>query len=191
MFGAAGIMVFLGGVLPLLGKLADLVFRGTVWGNICFWPSPVMTFWKAYEASYVRQAGPAEFWTAWGVLIGLSLVCLVIASLWLPRAWQEREVPMEQEAWDLVSSVSPEPDQEVEQAELLAAIGRAIARTLSPHQRRVLIALAVNGVPIDVLAERLNTNRGALYKTLHDARQKLRKHLEERGFALDAWLEEK
>jgi RNA polymerase sigma-70 factor (ECF subfamily) len=41
----------------------------------------------------------------------------------------------------------------------------------------VLIALAVNGVPIDVLAERLGTTRGALYKTLHDARKKLGAHL--------------
>jgi RNA polymerase sigma-70 factor, ECF subfamily len=54
----------------------------------------------------------------------------------------------------------------------------------------VLVALALNGVPIDVLAERLNTNRGALYKTLHDARRKLRKRLGERGFALD-WLDER
>jgi RNA polymerase sigma-70 factor, ECF subfamily len=56
---------------------------------------------------------------------------------------------------------------------------------LTPHQRRVLLALAVNGVPIDVLAERLNTNRNALYKTLHDARRKLRRHLDERGLAFD------
>ncbi len=105
------------------------------------------------------------------------------------RSWQEREVPMEQDAWDLVSSVSPEPDQEVEQAELLAAIGRAIARTLSPHQRRVLIALAVNGVPIDVLAERLDTTRGALYKTLHDARRKLRRQLANDGYSLGSTLE--
>jgi RNA polymerase sigma-70 factor (ECF subfamily) len=54
----------------------------------------------------------------------------------------------------------------------------------------VLVALAVNGVPIDVLAERLNTNRNALYKTLHDARRKLRVQLRERGLALDT-MEEK
>src|SRR4029078_10666649 len=42
------------------------------------------------------------------------------------RAWQEREVPMEEEGWELVSSAGLEPDQEVEQTELLAAIGRAI-----------------------------------------------------------------
>lgn len=54
---------------------------------------------------------------------------------------------------------------------------------LTPHQRRVLTALALNGVPIDVLAERLGTTRGALYKTLHDARRRLRGHLEALGLA--------
>jgi RNA polymerase sigma-70 factor (ECF subfamily) len=61
---------------------------------------------------------------------------------------------------------------------------------LTPHQRRVLVALALNGVPIDVLAERLGSNRNALYKTLHDARRKLRKHLESSGVVLEAWLDE-
>ena len=68
-----------------------------------------------------------------------------------------------------------------EQSELLAALQDGIS-ALTPHQRRVLVALAVNGVPIDVLADRLNTNRGALYKTLHDARRNLRTYLTSRGF---------
>jgi RNA polymerase sigma-70 factor (ECF subfamily) len=45
----------------------------------------------------------------------------------------------------------------------------------------VLVALALNEVPIDVLAERLETTRGALYKVLHDARKRLRAALIERG----------
>jgi RNA polymerase sigma-70 factor, ECF subfamily len=107
------------------------------------------------------------------------------------RSWQGREVPLEPEGWGLFSSAGLEPDAEAEQSELLETLQGAIGEVLTSHQRRVLVALAVNGVPIDVLAERLNTNRGALYKTLHDARQKLRKHLEERGLALDNWLKEK
>jgi RNA polymerase sigma-70 factor (ECF subfamily) len=47
----------------------------------------------------------------------------------------------------------------------------------------VFSALALNGVPIDVLAERMDTSRGALYKTLHDARRKLRAELAEAGYA--------
>jgi RNA polymerase sigma-70 factor (ECF subfamily) len=102
------------------------------------------------------------------------------------RAWQGREVPLEPETWSLFGSAGLAPDEELEQSELLTTVQQAIADVLTPHQRRVLVALAVNGVPIDVLAERLDTNRGALYKTLHDARRKLRNHLEERGLALDA-----
>jgi RNA polymerase sigma-70 factor (ECF subfamily) len=99
-------------------------------------------------------------------------------------------VPLEPEGWDLFSSLGLEPGAEAEQNELLATLRTAVAELLTPHQRRVLVALALNGVPIDVLAERLGTNRGALYKTLHDARRKLRKHLWERDLALDQWLEE-
>ena len=104
------------------------------------------------------------------------------------RAWQGREVPLEPESWSLLANAGLEPDAEAEQSELLATLQSAIAELLTPHQRRVLVALALNGIPIDVLAERLNTNRGALYKTLHDARRKLRRHLDERGLALnDSW----
>ena len=106
------------------------------------------------------------------------------------RAWQGREVPLEPETWSLFSSEGLEPGAEVEQSELLAAVKRGIAEALTPHQRRVLVALALNGVPIDVLASRLGTTRGALYKTLHDARRKLRAHLAGRGFDVDTWLEE-
>ena len=101
------------------------------------------------------------------------------------RAWQGREVPLEPESWTVFASAGLEPDAKAEQGELLAALRRAIEEALSPHQRRVFIALALNGVPIDVLAERLNTTRGALYKTLHDARRKLRQTLADGGFALE------
>lgn len=101
------------------------------------------------------------------------------------RAWQGRELPLEPEAWDVLSSVGLRPEAEAEQGELLRAVEEAIATALTAHQREVLVALAVNGVPIDVLGERTDSTRGALYKTLHDARRKLRRHLEERGFSLD------
>ena len=97
------------------------------------------------------------------------------------RAWQEREVPLEPESWSLLGASGPSPHEEAEQSELLAAVQRAIAEDLTPHQRNVLVAIALNGVPIDVLAERLGTTRGALYKTLHDARRKLRSQLVRSG----------
>lgn len=101
------------------------------------------------------------------------------------RAWQGRELPLEPESWALFAADGLAPEAEAEQRELLGAIQAAIAEVLTPYQRRVLVALALNGVPIDVLAERTGTTRGALYKALHDARRKLRRHLAERGFPLD------
>ena len=107
------------------------------------------------------------------------------------RAWQGREVPLEPESWGLFSSPALGPGAAAEQNELVGAVKEAISEVLTPDQRRVLVALAVNGGPIDVLAERLETTRGALYKTLHDARRKLRDHLEESGLALADLLEER
>ena len=101
------------------------------------------------------------------------------------RAWQSREVPLEPESWDLLSSTALTPEELVEQGELISTVQRLIGETLTPHQRRVLVALALNGVPIDILAEQLSTTRGALYKTLHDARRKLRQALTDTGLAFE------
>ena len=106
------------------------------------------------------------------------------------RAWQGREIPLESEAWSAFSSADAGPELEAEQSELMATLQDAISSMLTEHQRQVLVALAIDGVPIDVLAERLDTTRGALYKTLHDARRKLRKHLGEAGLAPETLLEE-
>lgn len=105
------------------------------------------------------------------------------------RAWQGREIVLEQETWELFSSAGLGPADVAEQSELLTAIEHGIA-ALTPHQRRVLIALAVNGIPIDVLADRLDTSRGALYKTLHDARRSLRTYLQRRGLGPTVSFEE-
>jgi RNA polymerase sigma-70 factor (ECF subfamily) len=105
------------------------------------------------------------------------------------RAWQGREIPLEPETWGLFSSQAMGPDADLEQKELLRTLQSGITKELTPHQRSVLVALAVNGVPIDVLADRLSTTRGALYKTLHDARANLRKHLEAEGLSLESLKE--
>jgi RNA polymerase sigma-70 factor (ECF subfamily) len=102
------------------------------------------------------------------------------------RAWQEREVVLEPDAWPRIGDAGHGPQRQTETGELMDAVRDAIATCLTAHQRVVLVALALNDVPIDVLAERLDTTRGALYKTLHDARRKLRAELGQRGFTLDS-----
>jgi RNA polymerase sigma-70 factor, ECF subfamily len=101
------------------------------------------------------------------------------------RGWQNRELPLEPDSWPAAAEHHRGPEAHVETGELLGAVREAVDRVLTPHQREVLVALAINGVPVDVLAERLNTTRGALYKSLHDARRKLRGELSKVGFALD------
>ena len=98
------------------------------------------------------------------------------------RQWQDRVVPLDDAHQLELVDTRLDATADVESSELLHALGDAIRRDLTPHQRRVLIALALDGVPIDVLADRLDTTRGALYKTLHDARRKLRNTLALRGF---------
>jgi RNA polymerase sigma-70 factor (ECF subfamily) len=92
------------------------------------------------------------------------------------RAWQGRELPTTPAGMSLLADIGLAPEVPLEQGELLDALREGIA-CLTPHQRDVLVALAVNGVPIDVLAERLASTRDALYETLHDARVNLRRHL--------------
>lgn len=101
------------------------------------------------------------------------------------RPWQEREIPVEPAEWTQFTDGVRPVEVEVEHGELLVAVVNAIQTELTPHQREVLIAVAMGGVPIDVLAERLATTRGALYKTIHDARQKLRRRLAVEGHRIE------
>jgi RNA polymerase sigma-70 factor (ECF subfamily) len=106
------------------------------------------------------------------------------------RAWREREVPLDPDAWTRVATSEIGPAASAERRELMDALRRGIEEELTPHQRLVLVAVTIEGVPIDVLAERLDSSRGAVYKTLHDARRKLRKHLSEKGFDIEPTREE-
>lgn len=76
------------------------------------------------------------------------------------------------------------PVAHVEGRLLADAVEQAMNLVLTPHQRRVAVALLVDEIPIDVLAERMATNRNAVYKTLHDARRKLRAELRQQGYPI-------
>jgi RNA polymerase sigma-70 factor, ECF subfamily len=102
------------------------------------------------------------------------------------RAWQHREVVMDPDTWLTVGDHGAGPAARADHSELLGAIRLLIDTDLTPHQRDVLVALTIQDIPIDVLAERLDTTRGALYKTLHDARRKLRRQLLAAGHDLES-----
>ncbi|HSK37710.1 MAG TPA: sigma-70 family RNA polymerase sigma factor [Actinomycetota bacterium] len=96
-------------------------------------------------------------------------------------AWRDRELPRPPEDWAALADPDGRPEAAAEHAELLAALRTAGAAVLTPHPRDVLLTVVAGRVPLDVLAERRGTTRGALYKTIHDARRKLRAHLTEAG----------
>src|SRR3954465_3281931 len=107
------------------------------------------------------------------------------------RAWQGREIQLEPDSWSLLAQSGAGPHADLETAELLARLQAAMKTKLSAHQREVLVAVTLNDIPIDVLAERLNTTRGALYKTIHDARQKLRAALTAGGLSVGGETEDR
>lgn len=94
--------------------------------------------------------------------------------------WKHREIDIDGLREPVGTSASPE--QHVEQLEFVEAITLAINTVLTPHQRQVAVGLLVDDIPIDVLAERLGSTRNALYKTLFDARRRLRVRLTADGF---------
>jgi RNA polymerase sigma-70 factor, ECF subfamily len=130
----------------------------------------------AILAKLDQYRGASRF-TTWAYKFALLEAAVKVRR----RAWQGRELPLDPERWPLFTHPGSTPDEEAESDELLNALGEAIRTRLTPHQREILVAITLDDVPIDVLAERLNTTRGALYKTLHDARRKLRHALAEQG----------
>lgn len=100
------------------------------------------------------------------------------------QAWTGREVHLE----DVELSADPDagPEEQAEAADLAAAVAVAMSTSLRPYQRKIAVALLVDQVPIDVLADRLGTTRGALYKALHQARGRLRACLRASGHLPDA-----
>jgi RNA polymerase sigma-70 factor (ECF subfamily) len=97
--------------------------------------------------------------------------------------WRHRSAPMFEEDWDrLPARVGLGPERQAEWKELVAALRRAIDEELTPHQRRLFVAIVLNGVPLDALVVELDSNRNAIYKGLFDARRKLRDSLAANGY---------
>jgi RNA polymerase sigma-70 factor, ECF subfamily len=97
------------------------------------------------------------------------------------HAWKGREIVLDDNAWALLRADEPSAQRVLETRAVLDALQEAVRSSLTTHQREVFSALALNCVPVDVLAERRHTTRGALYKTLHVSRRELRAALAAAG----------
>jgi RNA polymerase sigma-70 factor (ECF subfamily) len=97
--------------------------------------------------------------------------------------WRNPPTSLGAEDWDrLPDRFGLAPDTESEWRDLLEALRRAVEKTLTARQRQVFVALFLDGVPLDALAEKLGTNRNAIYKVMFDARRKLRADLVANGY---------
>jgi RNA polymerase sigma-70 factor (ECF subfamily) len=75
------------------------------------------------------------------------------------------------------------PEQQVVQRILLELVLRVIRQELTDRQRQAMLAVLVSGMPMGEVARRMGVNRNALYKLLFDARQRLRKRLDQAGIS--------
>lgn len=122
-----------------------------------------------------------------GVNIGLSQLRL--------KKWQEISLDSLEEGNDSnempstrFASDAPGPEEILEQKNVIGLVQKIMQEELTPYQMRVMNAVAVQGVPLTVVAERVGSNRNALYKLMHDARLRLKGRLEREGFSPDDLL---
>jgi RNA polymerase sigma-70 factor (ECF subfamily) len=97
--------------------------------------------------------------------------------------WRNPAARLEAGEWDrLPDRFGLDPARESEWRDLVRAVRRAVEEELTEHQRHVFTAIALDGVPLDALAAKLGSSRNALYKTMFDARRKLRASLVADGY---------
>jgi RNA polymerase sigma-70 factor, ECF subfamily len=116
----------------------------------------------------------ASRFTTWAYKFGILHASVSLRK----RMWKGHEFPLDGEGWHRLALSVGAPDERVEQLELLGELKLAVETTLTDRQRDVFVAVALNGVPIDIVAAKFATTRGAIYKSLHDARRKLRAALD-------------
>jgi RNA polymerase sigma-70 factor (ECF subfamily) len=96
--------------------------------------------------------------------------------------WRNRTVAMDAEDWSqLPERFGLDPAHDLEWRDLVESLHRAVDEVLTDRQRQIFVAIVLNAVPLDVLVLELGSNRNAIYKTLFDARRKLRTALVAKG----------
>jgi RNA polymerase sigma-70 factor (ECF subfamily) len=122
--------------------------------------------------------GEARF-TTWAC----KFVIFEVSTRLRRHTWRHRQVETNEAIWETLPDSARPALAALQDAEVMAALGRAIQEQLTGRQRQVFQAAVLDDVPIDVLAERMGSTRGAIYKILHDARSKLRRVLVAAGHA--------
>jgi RNA polymerase sigma-70 factor (ECF subfamily) len=97
--------------------------------------------------------------------------------------WRNPPVALDAGQWErLPDRFGIDPARQAEAAGVLAEVRRVVDDELTAHQRRVFVAIVVDGIPLDALAAELGLRRNALYKVIFDARRKIRRALVANGY---------
>lgn len=119
-------------------------------------------------------------------------VILEVSSKLGRHYWRNAPVTLDAEQWDqLPDRLGIDPEHHAESAAVLAEVRRVVDDELTVHQRRVFVAIVVDGIPLDALAARLGLQRNAIYKVIFDARRKIRRELVANGYLDDPGLEQR
>ena len=86
----------------------------------------------------------------------------------------------------ILDRFSLQPEEHSEGRDLVDALAGAVDSALTERQRRVFVAIVIEGIPPDVLADQVDGTRNAIYKMLFDARRRLRAALIAGGYLVHA-----
>jgi RNA polymerase sigma-70 factor (ECF subfamily) len=110
-------------------------------------------------------------------------VILEVSSKLGRHYWRNPPVALDAAQWErLPDRLAIDPEQHAESAGILAEVRRVIDDELTAHQRRIFVAIVVDGIPLDALAVKLGLQRNAIYKVIFDARRKIRRGLVTKGY---------
>jgi RNA polymerase sigma-70 factor, ECF subfamily len=119
-------------------------------------------------------------------------VILEVSSKLGRHYWRNPAVPLDAAQWErLPDRFGIDPARHAESAGILAEVRRVVDDELTPHQRRVFVAIVVDEIPLDALAAELGLRRNAIYKVIFDARRKIRRALVANGYLEEPGLEQR
>ena len=119
-------------------------------------------------------------------------VMLEVSSKLGRHYWRNAPVVLDAGQWERLPDLfGMDPARHAESAGILAEVRRVVDDELTVHQRRVFVAIVVDGIPLDALAVELSLTRNTIYKVVFDARRKIRRALVAKGYLEDPGLEQR
>jgi RNA polymerase sigma-70 factor (ECF subfamily) len=110
-------------------------------------------------------------------------VILEVSSKLGRHYWRNPPVALDAGQWErFPDRFGIDPVRHAEAAGVLAEVRRVVEHELTSHQRRIFVAVVVDGIPLDALAAKLGLQRNAVYKVIFDARRKIRRALVANGY---------